>query len=126
MEVNVGDASGTLMKALSIAIVLISLALLFFLLYSLVHNIKLYRYLKRENYNRWRDLTTIRGFGAGGSNPIRFIPYLYSKEDEEDKVILQLKDNIRFGLRHSLVLFLASLIVAAMLVAVARRGWGKG
>lgn len=99
-----------LIKGLMVTLILLALATFSFALYSFIYNIKFYFYLKNSRYEKWRELTTIWGFGPGGSNPFKWFPYLYSNEDNDDEAILRYKDNVKFGLRHCFFIVLALIV----------------
>lgn len=60
---------------------------------------KLFFYLKNKHYERWGELTSIGNLIQGASNPFKWFPYLYSRMDNEDEIILHYKDRIKFGLK---------------------------
>lgn len=107
-----------LMTAFSYSIFLFAIGLILFFLYAVVYNMKLYFYLKKEKYDRWSDLTTLGSFGPGGSNPIRWMPYLKSDLDNDDENIRRYKNNVRLGLRQSLFIFIALLVNATILAVL--------
>ena len=83
-----------------------------FVSYSFFYNIKLLRYLKKEKYFRWEELTSIGKFGPGLNNAFRTLPYIYGELDNQDEKIAKYKGGIRIGNRYlilNLVAFLVSL-----------------
>lgn len=83
-----------------------------------VQNARLYFYLRKNKYDRWRELTYTRVSGTGGSNPIRWFGYLYSEVDNDDSCVLRFKDSIRLGLRQCLFLLLGALVVGGIVVTL--------
>lgn len=107
-----------------VSVVLIVLFLFGNFFYAFVNNIRLYCYLKKNNYERWRCLTMIGKFGPGTSNPLRWLPYIYGKEDNEDETVLRLKDNIRAGLRYIPVGLGAMIINIAIVATLIKKASG--
>ncbi len=87
--------------------------------YVCVFNIKLSRYLKKNKYARWRELTTVGPFGPGGANLLRGLPYLYSSLDCEDEEILRYKDAIRRGLLYVVATLGATVANFVLLIVLA-------
>jgi len=47
------------------------------------YGVRFTKYLKKNNYNRWLHITTIKGLQKGGMvNPVRSLPYVFGKLDE--------------------------------------------
>lgn len=111
----------SILKALIGALFLFIFMLATSFIYAFYFNTKLYLHLKSQNYPRWRELTTIGKFGPGNSNPFKWLPYLYSSLDTEDIRVLRLKDNIRIGLRYSLLAMLAIFVTIMILSFLSNR-----
>ena len=71
------------------------LLLIFYFLSAFIGCIRLYCYLKKNNYALWKELAFNSKFGIGGVNIFKWLPYLSEIQDNEDKKILKLKNNIR-------------------------------
>lgn len=106
---------------LSISIFLFVIGMFASFIYIYIYNWKLSSYLKREKYDRWRELSTIGKFGPGCLNPVRGFKHLYSELDNEDENILRYKDRIKLGLRHFFV-FIIALIVNIIVIEVLLTG----
>jgi len=92
-------------------ILLILFLLLFFgCLLSLIFTIKLRYYLKKNNYLRWHEITTIANV-SGGANPVRLFRYVYSDIDNEDQFIFNNKNKLRKFFNFSIFLFILILLL---------------
>ncbi len=87
--------------------VFFSICAIFFFLYTFICTLmtvskilNLTNYLKENNYQRWREITSFKHYGPGCSNPSRLFPYIYNELDCNDENILKLKDDIRIILRY--------------------------
>lgn len=89
--------------------------LLFALLNAFIANLRLYAYLKKTNYKRWCELTTIGSIGPGAQNTIRFIKYINNDLDTDDEKILRYKHKISYCLRYSFWFFLGIIVHIIML-----------
>ncbi len=100
-------------------LILLIVGVFFFFIFAFIYNTKLNSYLKKENYDKWCDLTIIWNMGPGGSNPFKWFPYIYGNLDNENEIILKYKKKIRFGLRKSFFLLLGlflNIIVLAIMI----------
>lgn len=77
---------------------------------------KLNRYLKKHNYQKWRELSSIGSYGPGLSNPLRGIRYLFSNSQEKDEALLRLKDSAKIISIYSFVS--AASLVASIIIAI--------
>lgn len=57
--------------------------------------IKFSKYLKKKYMEKWKEITTILGFGPGGSNPFRWFPFIFGSEDFGDRELMDLKTKCR-------------------------------
>lgn len=85
--------------------------------YAYYHNTRLFFYLKKNNYERWRTITTIKHFGPGSSNPIRWFKYLTNTEDTEDNIILRHKDAVKIGFKIS-IFAIIGIVVNLIIIAL--------
>lgn len=108
----------SLIKGLVVSLIFFTAIAFVSFIYSFVNNIRLDFYLKKVKYERWRDLTSIGSFGPGASNPFSWLPYVYSKLDCEDEMILRLKDSIKLGLRYCFFNIIALLVNVALMVVL--------
>ena len=79
-------------------------------LYSFFHGVRLLSYIKKLNYSRWVELTSIRRFGPGLNNAFRITLYVYSNTDNEDERIARRKGAIRVGYRYFLLTVIAFFV----------------
>lgn len=80
-------------------------------------------YLKKTNYERWRELTTLETplgrIGPGAGNPSKLLKYIKNDADNNIEQILRLKDSVKIGIRYFGIFVLASLsvfIIIALLI----------
>ena len=80
----------------------------------------LYSYLKSSGRSKsWEWVTTVWGFGPGGSNPIRIWKYLNNDADCDDQNIGALKRPLAADFKKFLILFIAFFsIIAVTFVAM--------
>ena len=57
-------------------------------IYVWINNYRLNRYIKNNDYEKWRYLTMIGKFGPGLRNPVRGLRYIYGKRDNENETVL--------------------------------------
>jgi hypothetical protein len=80
---------------------------------------KLNSYLKKNDYQKWREITSLGNFGPGLSNPFRAWPYIFKNTKECDEELLRLKDSAKISMRYSFIwfgTFVFSLIVGFIIV----------
>ncbi len=85
---------------------------------SFVYNMKLFFHLKKNQYDRWMQLTSIGSIGPGISNPLRWFPYLYNDLDNDDPIVLHLKKRVRTFLARILSVLGFLFAITAVLVVV--------
>jgi len=73
---------------------------------------RLNQYIKKHNYQKWRELTSIGSAGPGLSNPFKWIPWIFTNENNEDENITRLKDKLR--IRHRWIF----LIIISIFVTI--------
>lgn len=79
---------------------------------------KLYTYLRENHTEKWKELTTVLGFGPGYTNSLRAIKFLFRKDDLDDPELLRLKVIVRNASIYVLTGFLAVFIWWCVIVAV--------
>ena len=84
-------------------------------IYVIYKDTALGRYLKKNNYKRWRQLTSIGKYGPGMVNPSRGWSYIYSKADNKNEEILRFKDEIKIGVRWLLATIIAIVFVVMVI-----------
>jgi len=117
MDVIVKTAFGSLL--------LFTLGVVCFCLYGFVYNVKLTLYLKKNKYDRWRELSSIGRFGPGMSNPLRAFRYVYGKLDDEDESILRYKHRIRLAIRLGFFTGVAMFVNAIILFQIGKDFFGS-
>jgi hypothetical protein len=80
---------------------------LIFGIWAWINSQKLLSYLKKEEYEFWRGLTTIGNVGPGMRNSPKFFKFVYSKNFNENEKILRLKDNLKMSIRNFIVVLLS-------------------
>ena len=60
-----------------------------------IYQHKLYRYLLENHTEKWKDLTTVLGYGPGYANSFRGFKFLLGKEYLGDPEVLRLKVIVR-------------------------------
>ncbi len=100
---------------------LFGLVITFFILIicSAIFGNKLFSYLKKNNYQKWKELTTIGSIGPGFSNPIKGYRYLLNKDGIEDTNILRYKDNIKIIIRY-IILDVGAIVTDILLLIFIR------
>ena len=73
---------------------------------NLIEGRRLMEYLKQNHRETWEHLTSGPGFGPGGVNSFRSLPFIYSVEDLADPVVKELKVNCRRFVKLTLTVFL--------------------
>lgn len=97
-------------------------AFLLFVSVKLVFNsYKLNAYLKKNKYQRWRELSTV-GTSVGVSNQAKWWAYLKSEQDNDDLNILRCKDQIRIYTRWFFLAVLALFAHITLLSILAVKG----
>lgn len=77
---------------------------------------KLYSYLKKNKYDRWRELTTtFFNIGPGARDSIKCFKYIYGNFDNDNEDILRIKDSFKIGMRYGIMIILTMFFNAAVL-----------
>ena len=87
-----------------------------FFIFTATRQAKLGRYIKKDDYRTWRDLTSIGKYGPGLSNPFKGIPYLFKESEETDEKLLRLKDSARISTRYFLIWFATTAVTIVVSV----------
>ena len=74
---------------------------------------RLDKYLKKTDYQKWREITSIGKSGPGLSNPFRSWSYVLKDADEADEELLRLKDAARASMRYSFV-WVGTLVISLL------------
>lgn len=81
---------------------------------------RLMTYLRKHHEDRWCELTSGPGWGPGGRNSLRAIPYLYNDQDKEDPRVASLKTSVRRSVLLALyVLAAMGLVILMPIIALA-------
>lgn len=83
-------------------------------LFTMYKGYKLMSYLKKNKYDRWREITSIGKVGPGAVNPFRGFSYIYGQKDNNDEYILRLKDSIKVGHRWIIISLLTMVVTIVM------------
>ena len=92
---------------LTLSLLLFAVVAIISAFYSVFHGFRLLSYVKKVDYFRWEELTSIGKLGPGLQNAFRTIPYIYSDTDNQDKRIARHKGAIRTGNCYFVITFLA-------------------
>ena len=78
---------------------------------------RLRTYLEENHHKIWEYQTSGPGFGSGGVNSFRTLPFVYSNDDLSDPMVKELKLNYRRFVRFMLTVFftLPVLFISMML-----------
>lgn len=101
-------------EILAIFIIIMAIINLGVGLYCFINAAIFSSYLKKNNYNRWKELTTFLGIGPGAMNAFRTIPYFYNDKDTEDSKILCYKDRLKIGIN----LFISIMVFIIILTII--------
>ena len=82
---------------------------------NLIEGRRLMHYLETRHYRKWEELTYVPGFGSGGHNGFRSLPWLYSADDLGDPIVASLKAEQRRFIRFVLTVFFSYLVVLPLL-----------
>ena len=64
-------------------------------------------YLRKNHFEKWKEITTVFGVGPGMLNSYRAFKFLYSKDDLGDKQLMIMKTK----LRNAWICVMAAMIV---------------
>ena len=74
--------------------------------------LSLFKRLREKHPEEYEYLTTIWGLGPGLSNPLRFLPFIFSREDFGDKEIMRLKQLYKRYILYTVLSFIVGLVFA--------------
>jgi hypothetical protein len=77
---------------------------------------RLMSYLKENHNDKWSELTYVPGFGFGGMNSFRTLPWLYSGDDRGDSRLASLKQQHRDFIRLMVTALASYLILMPVLL----------
>src|SRR6266498_2221316 len=84
---------------------------------NVVEGRRLMVYLKSHHRQKWEELTYVPGFGSGGQNSFRAVPWLYSPDDLGDPAVAIMKADHRRFIRLMLTVFFSFLVLMPLLGA---------
>ena len=87
-------------------------------IYGYTRCILLARYLKKNHYALWREMTSIGSLGPGLANPIRGRRFLYSDKGNEDETVLRYKDSIRLNSQYCKIGLGAIVVMFVMIITL--------
>lgn len=73
-------------------------------------------YMRRHHHKTWEYLTSGPGFGPGGYNSFRSLPFLFSMDDLGDTNVRSLKDRAKSYLKLMLAVFFSMPIIFAIVM----------
>jgi hypothetical protein len=77
---------------------------------------RLMSYLRENHNEKWSQLTYVPGFGPGGVNSFRTLPWLYSADDQGDSRLASLKQQHRDFIRLMVTVFVSYLVLVPVLL----------
>lgn len=80
----------------------------------LMYQHKLFLYLQENHLEKWKELTTILGYGPGYLNSFRSLKFIYGKDYLDDPEVLRLKVVIRNSITYVFLGFMATFVVLLM------------
>jgi len=83
-----------LLKDIPFDIFMFGLFIIVGVFYSVSH-MRLLNYLKKNHYEKWKELTTTLYFGSGSTNGMRVMDFLDSKETLDDSIVSKLKSECK-------------------------------
>lgn len=83
---------------------------------NLIESQKIMTYLRKYHNQKWQVLTYVPGFGSGGQNGFRSLPFLLSQDDLGDEKVKQLKDEYKNFLKFMLTVFVTFPILFIMVM----------
>lgn len=89
-------------NSLYIGLFLFLAFLIFSMIRFFIYQHKLMQYLLEYHTEKWKDLTTVWGFGPGLANSFRGMKFLFGKDDLGDSEVLRLKVIVRNSFIHTL------------------------
>ena len=82
---------------------------------------KFFVYLRENHFEKWKELTTILGFGPGLANGFRSIPFLWGRDDLSDPDVQRLKAKVRNSITLVLLTMLGTFLTFVVLVGVSQQ-----
>ena len=83
---------------------------------NLIEGRRLMSYLQKNHGDKWAELTHVPGFGPGGVNSFRTLPWLYSRDDLGDSRLASLKQQHRDFMWLMLTVFVSYVILVPVLL----------
>ena len=103
--------------SLYIPVLVLFVATAAFLVRLMIYQRKLSDYLRVNHTEKWKELTTIWGFGPGYVNSWRAKRFLFSKDDLGDPEVLRLKVIVRNSYIGVMTGIPATFLMALIIVA---------
>lgn len=77
-------------------------------------------YLQQHHHERWRYLTSVpwMGIESGGVNSFRYVPWLYSDQDNDDPEVVAIKKQTKRNLRITLSILVAMPVSLFLLFVI--------
>jgi hypothetical protein len=79
------------------------------------------RYLRQNHFGKWKEITTVFGFGPGMLNSYRAWKFLFSDEFFGDNELLVMKSKVRRAIFYVITGFFASLVAMLMMAVMLRK-----
>ncbi len=83
---------------------------------NVIEGHRLMAYLEDHHREKWAEITHVPGFGPGGVNSFRTLPWLYSPDDLNDATLAILKEQHRDFIRWAITVFLSSIVLVPVLM----------
>jgi len=92
-----------------------------FIILGIIHavsGVKFSNYLKKNHYEKWKELNTIPGLGLGFSNGVRQIDFFFSKDSLNDPIVIKFKSECKKIMLLTLVHFILMPIFLVVLTVL--------
>jgi hypothetical protein len=82
---------------------------------------RLLRYIKKNHAEKWKEIVLFPNLGVRGLNPIRYLPFLFSKDNLNDDMVLKLKNNYKSFMKLAVAILLSFLALFLVVMLPASR-----
>ncbi|MDM5271820.1 hypothetical protein PGH07_06495 [Sulfurovum sp. zt1-1] len=83
---------------------------------NIIEGYKLRTYLEENHHQTWEKITNVPGFGSGGYNGFRALPFIYSDDNLSDPILKELKLNYKRFIKLILTVFFTMPLLFTVIV----------